>query len=113
MSTPAKIAIGVFATLIVLCQLGMFDASFNIYFERRMLADRDWLTRTLYPLVRSPNLTAELRDEYALGFLAFAAIPSIGITSVFYVFLMGLRAIAKGVSNSAGHNDYVDSAGNR
>ncbi len=95
MTTPAKIALGVFLTLVVLCQLGTFDHWFNAFFQARALADEDWLTRMMYPLFAPENLVSGTRSENPIGFAVMAAIPCFGIAFVAYVFLMGMRAISK------------------
>lgn len=95
MTTPAKIAVGVFLTLVVLCQFGTFDPWFNAFFQERALADEDWLTRMMYPLFASENLVAGTRSENPIGFAVMAAIPCFGAAFVAYVFLMGLRAMSK------------------
>lgn len=95
MSTPGKIALGIFLTLLVLCQVGVFDPSFNAFFQARALADKDWLTRMMYPVFAPENLVAETRSENPIGFAVVAAVLSFGISFTAYVFLMGLRAMAK------------------
>jgi len=95
MTTPGKIALGIFIALMALCQMGVFDPSFNAYFEGRALADKDWLERAAYSLFKPENLVAQTRSEDPIGFALMSAIPSFGITFVAYVFLMGLRAMAK------------------
>lgn len=95
MSTPSKIALGIFLTLLVLCQIGVFDPYFNAFFQARALADKDWLTRMMYPAFAPENLVADTRSENPIGFAVVTAILSFGISFAAYVLLMGLRAIAK------------------
>lgn len=102
MSTAGKIALGIFLTLMLQCQLGFFDERFNAYFEAQALADEDWLTRLLYPLVRPDNLIAESRAENPVAFLVLSAMPSLVITLVAYVFLAGIQAIARAGGTDAG-----------
>ena len=93
MSTPAKIAIGIFLTLMVLCQIGIFDPQFNAHFIGRALSDKDWLTRVLFPVIGPQNFIADVRNEDPLSFASMAMLPSAFFAITAYIFLAGLRAI--------------------
>lgn len=86
---------GVFLTLMVQCQLGMFDHLYNAFFSAIALSDKGPIVKMLYPLFAHENMAAEVRSTNPIGFAVITLIPCILVSEIAYIALCGLRGFSK------------------